>query len=371
LPLLQNMMPQTKKLTLKTPWRWCEGDALEALVNRLLLLGAQLTPLTQQDVSAQTTIAELNRRDLLVNEALLEQIFALLVTAHYQTSPDDLRLLLDHPLLKVFVLLSNDEVLATALVMQEGDFTEDWQQKIESGRRGAGHILPQALFGDGFDVLDKRFWRVLRIAVRPELQNQGFGQQLLAYLKQHLQGDFLGASFSADAGVIAFWQKTGLQVCRLGSHKEAATGQYACIVLSALNQPAEVLLQTIRQEWAKKLPITLLSLNQDIETAVVPYLLHGLEFECSAKAKAQCQAFVEHRRSLEQVFADVHALLLHYLAKYPPSTQAQTAIEKVLLNHAWQTVAEKQSLTGRKNVEQQIRTSVQTMMQRLQEQKNE
>lgn len=364
LPLLRSAMPQYRHLTLDEPLRWRRHDPLERWVNRLLLLDTDDNVVPPESVAdTPLQVESVNRDQLLADEPLLRQIFSVLVLAHYQTSPDDLRLLLDHPDVQLFIVRQHHHVMAAALLMREGGFSEHWQQKLQQGRRCGGHLLPQALLGDGFaELLDKQFWRVLRIAVHPQCQQQGVGSLLLQQLISRVQGDFLGASFSAEPAVIRFWQKAGFVVCRLGSRKESATGQYACIVLRAVSDEARHHLPVIRQQFARHITTLLLTHNHDIAVDTVPWLLKALPVSAEPRDFHQCQAYCSGYRSLEQVFGHVRQVLLVHLAAIDAVSVSPVLLEKVLLNHSWQSLAERYKLSGRKAVEQLMRMALQQIV---------
>jgi tRNA(Met) cytidine acetyltransferase len=124
---LDGLCPQWVNLHLKQPIRWRENDPLEQLVFDACLLNAELPNLKATFVpqflvsdksSSASTVDSLNALDetvfkvitaekLVADELLLKQVFAVLVTAHYQTKPSDLKLLLDNPQVQVTCLFSS------------------------------------------------------------------------------------------------------------------------------------------------------------------------------------------------------------------------------------------------------------------------
>jgi len=246
-------------------------------------------------------------------------------------------------------------------LMQEGQFTTHWQQQLHQGRRCAGHILPQTLFGDGFDLLDKRFWRVLRIAVRPDLQNQGLGSRLLAWVEQQLEGDFIGASFSADASLVQFWQAADYRPCRIGSHKESSTGLYACVMLKALSKEAAAKLKQLHERFYSQLALLLLVQNQSLEARCVIALLKNACFSLDSHTFQQAKAYSESRRGYEQSISSLHALVL-YSAASMDHTHLVMLVDKLLLNHDWHIVADRYNLTGRKAVEACLRQTINELL---------
>lgn len=357
LPYLQQTFNQVKKQSLSTPLRWAKDDPLEHWLNQLLLLQN-----SQSDVHQaldKPVCYEIRVEQLLADEALLARVFSLLVLAHYQTSPDDLRLLLDHPDLRIFVMQDQNTIVAAALLMQEGHFAEHQLAHIGKGRRCRGHLLPQALIGDGFDVKGVRFWRVLRIVVHPELQRHGLGKQLLSFIESTVDGDMIGASFSLEQNVLAFWQAAQYQLSRVGSHKESSTGQYAAVVLKALNTCATSLLDQIKKQFSEKLAYQLLTQYNDIDTETALMLAQGLYFTVTEFDIHQVEAYAKSYRSYEQVSASLHNWLLAELTGHIEVNDADSLlVEKVLLNRHWQRVAERYKLSGRHAIEKALRERI-------------
>ena len=135
---------------------------------------------------------------------LLKEVFALLVLAHYRTRPKDLKSLLDDEEISLYVTLNNKHVVAVALVISEGLFSDSLSTLVYQGkRRPKGHLLAQALtYHCGVEhaaMLD--YARVMRIAVHPELQQQGIGTALLDFIisneKQNSR-DAIGTSFGMN-----------------------------------------------------------------------------------------------------------------------------------------------------------------------------
>src|SRR5690606_2622683 len=89
--------------TLSAPVRFDAGDPLERLVFDALALDAEPASLAGVDLDAARPEA-LDRDALASDEALLREVFGLLVHAHYRTTPSDLERMLDAPNLRVHVM---------------------------------------------------------------------------------------------------------------------------------------------------------------------------------------------------------------------------------------------------------------------------
>jgi len=229
------------------PIRWQENDPVEQFIFDVCLLNAQLPALSftdtlikEQGVSFKCLSSEV----LLANESLLANIFAVLVTAHYQTTPSDLKLLLDNSQLSVLCLFYQDTVISVALLMSEGCRNEnDILDVLSSKRRLKDQFLPQSLMTHcgadtafGFDYL-----RIMRIAVHPQCQSKGIGTLFLSKISKYaesLQVDFLGSSFGCNKQLLNFWLSSNYQLARIGFNQDAASGEHSALILKALSGKA-------------------------------------------------------------------------------------------------------------------------------------
>lgn len=260
---LDQHTPQWKALTLETPVRWGVGDGLEQSVTRLLALAAE--PPASGGAFEEVYHHRLDRDALACDEPRLQALFALLVQAHYRTSPADLRALLDGPNIGIETLESTPvagegRLLAVAVTVQEGGFDHALAEQIARGeRRPRGHLMAQslALHGGVMETATHRLRRIMRLAVVPECQRQGLGQRLVEKVIEGARGEgraLLGASLGAEPGLMAFWQRCGLACVRLGLHPETSTGEYPVMMSCALNEPGAALQRLLRERMAGQLP---------------------------------------------------------------------------------------------------------------------
>ncbi|MFP4246229.1 MAG: GNAT family N-acetyltransferase, partial [Halochromatium sp.] len=356
--LLDQRTPGWRALRLKTPVRWRQDDPLEPFINQILLLDAE--PATDTRVAAadlaSARFAIHSPETLASDDALLGQVFGLLVLGHYQTRPNDLRHLLDGPNLEVATLgvsaesnastdrnggsssggdfrggsdnhardngprdaqsSSNasaevgtcEQVLATALIAREGRLAPQLRQPIFAGqRRPRGHLLPQTLSAHAglVEAPDLGYARIVRLAVHPAARRRGLGRRLIAELaaRAHRQGlDLLGASFGANAELLAFWRRCGLAPLHLGSRRNAASGAHAAVVLQALSPAGAALVEHARTRLGDDLPTLLSGPLQSVEPALVAALLRELPARDAmggADDQRQIDAFADAHRSFE------------------------------------------------------------------------
>lgn len=240
---LDVVRPDWIKLEPVEPIRWAKGDPLEAFVNDALLLETQLAPIIDShQLSAENAqLSLIDRHQLSIDDPLLEEVVALLVQAHYQTTAADLRNFLDQENILIFVQRIGERVTGAALIALEGEIPKHLHEAIvNKERRLSDQILPQLLAQSAASTtsLAKRFARVIRIAIHPELHRQGFGTELLKQLSAHLdsQVDVLGASFGADNRTLSFWLKQDYQPIHYGYKTNARSGlRSVCVVKNIAN----------------------------------------------------------------------------------------------------------------------------------------
>jgi len=146
--ILDRDHPGWQQVELTTPIRWAPDDPLEALMNRLLCLDADLPEPVAGDREA--VYEPIDRERLLADEVLLSGIMGLLVSAHYQTSPDDLRQLMDDPDTELHVLMVDGQPAAVAWVLHEGRLDEALAREVWLGRRRPrGCLMAQFLAFQG------------------------------------------------------------------------------------------------------------------------------------------------------------------------------------------------------------------------------
>lgn len=379
-PLLKALMPQYKQAYLTQPMRWSNGDMVETVVNDLLLLDAERQ---LNESTFESTVIDLNKvtfkpftqRDLLDDSALLESIFSLLVSAHYQTSGDDLRLLLDHPDVRVMTLMIKGNVVAVMLLMLEGNFSAQDKQLLLTGhRRFRGHLLPQQGFNAGFDqALDFIYARVMRIAVNPSLQRCGLGTQLLnrveAYIIDAQMVDFYGASFAAEPDVVKFWQRSGFDLQVLGSRKDSSSGLFTVTVMKCVSKASCALTfnQSMILAWQQNLSYQLLTQVNNIQVALLPLLYKYVEADYLIHDLKQVENYCQQRRGFEVVKISIYRFMQYILSSNDKEQwlasvdedKIHSLLEAVLLNRCWHEVAQQYNYNGRKAIETAFRDTLQ------------
>ena len=266
-------------LTLHTPIRWDPDDPLERAVFDALLLDAVPAALPG-DAGAPLAMhpAEhvcLNRDALVAIPTLLRAVFGLLVHAHYRTTPSDLHRLLDAPNMAVHALLWRGHCVAVNLIAHEGAFSPADCEALSTGRRRIrGHALADTLITHGGQTAAGMLSMVrsVRIATHPDLRGRGLGAQLAAAVHRHHTPDLFGTLFGATPEVLRFRSAQGYQLVRVGGSRGDRTGEPAAIMVRAENARSQVIVDNLRAELARNLPLQLQLLDAGGTIATSPTL---------------------------------------------------------------------------------------------------
>lgn len=266
-------------LTLNTPVRWAPDDPLENFVDQLLMINTQ----NEAPLSASGALSICCRTggDWQPGDPLLSQAFLLLVNAHYQTTPEDFRWILDDPSVSLWLSHSDTMPLSTAVVTEEGPIADDMAYAVLAGqRRPRGHLLPQSLLAhEGLvDAGQFRYWRISRIATQPHKQRQGQASALLQEMVQtgrHAGVDFLCTSFAASDDVVPFWQKNGFISVRLGTARDQASGSYSMMLVKPLNPTALAACRDWHHRYLENLRCNLTTCYGDLTPQLAIQLAHS------------------------------------------------------------------------------------------------
>lgn len=356
---LERHAPGWRERTLEVPVRWAPGDPLEAWTHQALLLDASGRP-GDSGPAGELCILRLDRDALAGNEPLLRDIFGLLVDAHYQTRPLDLRNLLDGPTVEVWVARQGQRLLGACLAAREGALPRWLSRAVWLGRRRVhGHLMPQTLAAHAGhpEAARLRHLRVLRIAVQPGLRRRGIGSRLVRTAIERARQDGLdlaGSSFAAEAGVLAFWQRLGLVPVRLGVRRDAATGVPSVLVATGLSRPGVSLAQTLAARFVHSLPVLRRHGLAD----------PGLADQLATQADPGPDRQAERRDLLSFAFGErrlEHCLpaLERLLAAAPLGDPAlRPLVQRVLHGRSWAEVATDCGLEGRRSALQVCRQAV-------------
>ncbi len=328
--------PGWKKLHLQQPVRYQHADPLERLICAgFLLQHAEIAP--QYNPLSTTHCHTYCADDWLNHAEKLQQVFSLLSLAHYQTQVKDLAALLDNPQLQVITLEQHGQILACALISSEGKIPAQLATQIYHGeRRVQGHLLAQSL---AFhlaqpELASQSLWRVMRIAVQPNIQRQQLGSQLLRYITQQAETAgiaYLGSSFGLTAELLQFWLQSGYKPVRLGSSSDKASAEYSILLLRAVTAVAEAdVADQLQQQFSQSLYHSLGQyplLNTELALA----LTQPAQYPALTSSElAQLQLFSQGKRPYELI----SHLLLNWFNRHYHSLP--NALSQMLCALLWQ-----------------------------------
>ncbi|PCI58613.1 MAG: GNAT family N-acetyltransferase [Gammaproteobacteria bacterium] len=372
---------QTLKLTapdhqtfhINQPIRWCDNDPVEQFVFSSCLLNAELESLNQQHINSTALLLTVhNKKTLLKDEKLLAQLFAVLVTAHYQTSPSDLKLILDNEQVNIVSLSHKDDIVAVALLINEGMREgEDQQQAIagikQGQRRLKNQFLPQSLINHcGFEqAFDYQYLRIMRIAVHPQVQQQGIGSyflsQLYHYAKQQ-QVDFLGTSFGANSALLNFWLNAEFKLIRIGFTKDQASGEHSAMLIKAVSDKSKLVLKSLNNEFYRSFHYLLDEPYQYLSPNLVALILQNTPQQALTELtlfdQQNISAFANKKRLYHSCVFSLHLWLLQHLTQLEAAEHYDQSllllITRLLQKRSISEVCQLFSLTGKKALNQQL-----------------
>lgn len=363
-----------QSLTLEQPIRWREYDPLERFVFRALLLDAEPADPEPDLTPDQCRYVELDRDTLIQDSRYLRELFGLLVLAHYRTRPEDLQRLLDDPNLRLFALEHREHPVAVLVLGDEGGFDAALAEEIYLGRRRPqGHLLAQSLaFHSGVpNAARYRYGRVLRIGVHPLLQRRGLGSALLARVIESLETaadlDAVGASFSASAELIPFWQRAGLNPVRLGLTREHTSGQPALLVLKPLSKQGASVYRRARERFEQHWPSLRAGPLRDIDSALAeqlqPSSISRLEKTLTQADIEDIESYVYGQRGYEVCAWPIEKLVSMLLMDTSrnsllDSENRQLLTRKVIEKQDWSALCTEFNLDGQKAARRQLRDAV-------------
>ena len=281
IPYLKQTRSNLRIAELKSPIRYGVNDPLEKKINQLLALDADFYDVTLNS-RQRPIIKELSQAQLAQKPILLKQLFAVLVMAHYQTSANDLRHLLDGNNLRIFVSIQDEKNLAAALVAIEGNIQGELAEHILNGvRRPQGNLLAQsiAMLTGELTSLASSYARIVRIAVNPHCQNNMIGTQLLQAVENELANDvdYIGASFGAESKLISFWANQQYSLVKLGQKQDKSSGEHSCLVLKGLRK--QLYLKSLKEEFKQffffEISRSFVCLPDDLINAILVNLNHS------------------------------------------------------------------------------------------------
>lgn len=376
--VLDAFNPDWQLITLQTPIRWAEHDPMERCIDRLLCLDAELPelPPVQQLAIDHCQVKCIDRDQLVKDEQTLSSLFALLVYAHYRTQPSDLQHMLDDPGVRVYTLEHQHKIIAALLINQEGGFDKALSSEIYQGlRRPPGHLLAQTLtLHAGVEsAATLAYARIMRIAVHPQLQGNGFGSHLLAEVvkqEQQLPVDAIGASFGSTVELLRFWQHAGFELVRMGFTRDHASGTHSAVMIKPLTEAGQSLLSDLQQRFQRSLADWLSDSLRDLPDSMRDYLQQQVKpvtAELTVSDWQDIDSFISTHRGYEGCMGAIRRLLKSHagLLEQLNETEQQLVNARALQGINWDETVKLTGLTGKSQALQQLRLAIKKIVNKL------
>ena len=351
---------------LTDPVRWGKGDLLEQLFNGMLMLKSEnpAVKFRQADIRVQGV----SKKQLNDDRPLLQQVYNLLVSAHYRTRPSDLRQLMEDESQHLLVASDGEHIAGVLLLVEEGGFSAPLCEQVFMGRRRPqGHLLAQMLTAQAGlrSFAEYRGYRIQRITVHPDCRRQGIGRLLIGAAEQFCNdhaADYLGSSFALDSALAPFWASTGFSLQHIGKGKGSSTGRQTVAVLSSSNKAVVKQVDALREDLDKDLPLCLLTYCNGFACQDVDALLclHNSAYRLTRLEQDEIDAFAHGFRGFDLSRAVLSRLLMVTLPRVPglDETSRRLLIEKILLDRDWQYLADSLGVAGRKQLTEQLRLGI-------------
>jgi tRNA(Met) cytidine acetyltransferase len=357
------------QLSLDKPVRWCQGDQLEAWLNRTLMLKSdRLDPPPAMDPGAceMQLLKDPGDPD---NFSLLRQVYALLNAAHYRTRPSDLRMMMENPDLLLIAAFQQGVVVGAALLNIEGGLDDDLCREIFLGRRRPrGHLLAQMLTAQAGlkNFAGYRGIRVQRIAVAETHRRRGFGTRLLEFALRYGQEnslDYLGASFALDPETLCFWQQACFSLVHVSYAQGKSSGDQSIVVLRSITPEIDAEIDLLQQRIQRQLPTWMTQFLQYMSADQVSSLLRFADFRTSIDELEQqeIEAFARGNRGFELCFASLQKWVMQRVARSSDESDS-LLIEKAIQNRSWDLLERESGAEGRKTLQQRLRRQVDALL---------
>lgn len=300
LKFLPQLHRKAKHWQLTEPLRWKVNDPLEAFVNMLLLLDEDLSSDLQNvrsyDPHYSSTLMSLDEK---------KAFYTLLAKAHYKTTPTDLRRLFDGDNQQFFRVLHHHRLLGGIWAINEGGLKSELSQAIWRGeRRPQGSLVAQYLCFQANlpEACELHSVRISRIAIAPQLQNQGIGKRLISEFilqirqQKHPLVDFVSVSFGMAENLLHFWQQAGFELVQITPNKEASSGYPSAMILYPLTEQGKAFCEKAAQRFQADQAVILRKENADVTF--------------SEEDLQNLNGFANHQRTLTACYASLKRLYL-------------------------------------------------------------
>ncbi len=351
---------------MEEPIRYSKDDPVEKWQFRVLLLDAEPDNITEEDLGYIESqefnyiIFDPNTLFTVEKEKVLRSLFGIYVLAHYRNEPDDLAMMADAPHHSIRALaLPNNKIIAAAQLAEEGPIPTDYIDSLLRGGKIPGNIIPDRLLKHGriVEIGYGKGWRIVRIAVHPDVQNRGIGTYLLKKLVEEAINrgyDWIGSGFGVTEKLLNFWLKNGFIPLHISPDRNPVSAEYTVLVIKPLSDMWRDLVEILSKEFRIKIIKSLHDTYRDLEADVVQMLLNSYGSlnvieKCVAPNLTPIQleriiSYVEGYMTYESC-SDVITILIEYYwrnveyCKILSRNEEIITILKTLQGHSWDTIS--------------------------------
>jgi len=369
---LSQHRPGWKLSQIEQPIRWAEEDPLEQWLFDAFLLNAEAAELGEiHPISAARLRWELiDKAQAVASPNKLIQCFALLVEAHYQTSPNDLMQLLDDPKLRLFGLFQDNVCIGCVLTVDEGQLDAELVSAIQNGKRRPRGQLAPAILANHLGINEaaqQRCLRVMRIAVHPDAQRCGYGHDMLTRLKEDALGhyDYLATSFGATSDLVSFWQNNKFNLSHIGSQRDQSSGCHALLMVQPLSDASKLWASGLQLNFSACLGYLFSSTLRELEPDMVRILCRYFPLKEKGTLNVSLILnYINGGNGFDSV-AYLIELLIVSLSNDELDNVSDLMIRKVIQKWSWAKCVSNLALVGRKQAEAQLRADVSILMKDL------
>ncbi|MDH3386834.1 MAG: GNAT family N-acetyltransferase [Gammaproteobacteria bacterium] len=355
---------------LDKPVRWCDGDRLEAWLERTLMLNPETG--LEDGITEPVAACELQ---LLPNPGarasmpLLRQVYALLNSAHYRTRPSDLRMLMENPDLVLVVARLQQRVIGVALLNLEGGLEPPLCEQIFVGRRRPrGHLLAQMLTAQAGvrHFAGYRGIRLQRIAVAAAYRRRGLGTRLIEQAMQYGRENslhYLGASFALDPQTLAFWRQAHFTLVHISYAQGKSSGNHSVVVIRQISRLLDRDIENLQQRIQLHLATWMTQFLQTMDADQVSALLRfaGYDAAPGELEQQEVEAFAGGNKPFELCFASLQKYVMRRVARSSLAPD-RLLIEKAVQNRDWALLGREPGTDGRRQLQQRLRGLVDALM---------
>ncbi|WP_338599306.1 tRNA(Met) cytidine acetyltransferase TmcA [Sulfolobus tengchongensis] len=277
--IIQSKKIKVRWIDMEQPLRYAMGDPIEKWLYDALLLDAE--PSEFQYLDSVLVYEDVDKMELSENDGKLRSIYGIMVTAHYKNNPDDLMIMLDgvHHKIKA-IRMGENSYVGACQIAEEGELSDNMIDIALKGGTFDGDLIPDRILKHVRirDFAKLKGWRIVRIAVVPELQDKGFGTELLRMIYNEAKDkgiDWVGSSFMSDQKVLNFWIKNDFIPVHISPKKNEKLGDYPVVVIKPISEIANEIVKISAYTLKEKLLNTLHDVYFNMHPEIARMLLIG------------------------------------------------------------------------------------------------